>query len=604
MLPLLAGIYFLAYFLRFEGSFGTAGWEVFVQTAGVIVATKLAIFWWFGVLHGWNRYVTFHDLIVLARATTVASIWIAVFDYLVLSSAMIPRSVFLIDWGITIVVLGALKSISRLIAEREIPFMAQSGQPVLIIGASQHGEALLRAIRTDKRLALRVVGFISEDARSVGTQIGGVPVIGEISEACGLAVELDVRDLFITAGELTGRKVRELDETARKMGITVMVLPSYTQLLTGRVALRPRRVSTEDLLGRDPVQLDQSGLENWLGDRVLLVTGAAGSIGSEICRQLLQFAPRKLILVDRSETGQFYLERELQRLAPQCELQVCMADITDAMRMNQIIQQHQPQIVFHAAAYKHVPLMESNVGEAVKNISLATRLLADLAHQHQLDSFVMISTDKAVNPTSVMGTCKRVAELYVQSLADHSSCRFVTVRFGNVLDSAGSVIPIFRKQINDGGPVTVTHAEMQRYFMTIPEASQLVIQAGAMGAGGEIFVLDMGEPVKIMDLAKDMIRLSGLEVGRDVDIAISGMRPGEKLYEELQLDGEECVPTSHPKIMVSKSDPGDSTNLNDQLQTLGRICNGATDPILAQLRIIVPQFVSGEDYSDSDRRAA
>jgi len=348
------------------------------------------------------------------------------------------------------------------------------------------------------------------------------------------------------------------------------------------------------LLRRDPVKLDMQNLHRWLDRRVLLVTGAAGSIGSEICRQLLQFAPRKLVLVDRSENGQFFLEQELLELAKHTEIVVCIGDTCDAARMRGVFDEHRPDIVFHAAAYKHVPMMERNCGEAIKNIPLATRTLADLSDEFHVRSFVMISTDKAVNPTSIMGASKRVAELYVQALARHSACRFVTVRFGNVLDSAGSVVPIFREQIARGGPVTVTHPDMKRYFMMIPEASQLVIQAGAMGKGGEIFVLDMGEPVRILDLAQDMIRLSGLRVDEDIEIQVSGIRPGEKLFEELHIHGEEHVPTSHPKIMVATCNEISLGDMEVALDRLSLISNGESQQIREQLSQLVPQYQAPE----------
>ena len=311
--------------------------------------------------------------------------------------------------------------------------------------------------------------------------------------------------------------------------------------------------------------------------RVLLVTGSAGSIGSEICRQLLQFSPRRLVLLDRSETGQFFLERELRKMGSSAELEVCIADVLDRERIRDVLRQHRPDVVFHAAAYKHVPLMETHPAEAVKNIVVATRQMADLSAASGAGSFVLISTDKAVHPTSVMGVCKRTAELYVQSQADHPTCRFVTVRFGNVLDSAGSVAQVFRQQIAAGGPVTVTDPAMERFFMTIPEASRLVIQAGAIGNGGEILVLDMGDPVRIVDLATDMIRLSGLRVGDDIALEFTGLRPGEKLYEELHIEGEEQVPTCHPKIIVADSmsrDPAWIAARINELQRLAHRCAG------------------------------
>ena len=589
-LPLFVGIHFLAYWLRFEGNWQSEAWGSLPQTMVWAILAKVVVFTWLGVYQGWGRYVTFHDLVVLAKAATASSICLTLVDYLVLSKLTVPRSVFLIDWALTILVVGGLLSLARLIAERQFLITLRRDKPVFIVGANDSGEALLRAIRRDNKIDYRVVAFISYDRKRLGGQIAGVPIVGMIEDTCELAESYGVADVLITAGELPGRCVRELTDAAALAKVNLHVLPSYSQLLHGRVDLRPRSVSIEDLLQRDPVQLDQDSLHQWVGDGVLMVTGSAGSIGSEICRQLLQFSPKQLILLDRSETGQFYLERELRQLDTDCDLRVCMADINDADRLEQIFREYQPETVFHAAAYKHVPLMEDNVGEAVKNIAMATRSLADLAERYSVKSFVMISTDKAVNPTSIMGTCKRVAELYVQALAKSARCRFVTVRFGNVLDSAGSVIPIFREQIQQGGPVTVTHAEMERYFMTIPEASQLVVQAGAMGSGGEIFVLDMGEPVKIYDMARDMIQLSGLQVDHDIEIQVVGIRPGEKLYEELQIDGEQHLPTGHAKIMVLDSPGCDYQLLDRQLMQLREVVHRAPEQVIALLRRIVPQY--------------
>jgi FlaA1/EpsC-like NDP-sugar epimerase len=475
---------------------------------------------------------------------------------------------------------------------------------VFIVGANDSGEALLRAIRRNPKLPYWVAGFIAEHETALQTQISGVPVLGVLEQTCPLAKQYEVAEVLIAAGELSGQQVRRLVDEGRQSGVSVKVLPSYEQLLRGNLHLRPREVSIEDLLGRDPIQLHLAELHRWIDDRVLLVTGSAGSIGSELCRQLLAFSPQRLVLVDRSENGQFFLERELRELAPEAEIEVCMGDVTDERRMENLFEQYRPEIVFHAAAYKHVPLMESNPGEGIKNIALATRTLADLADRSGVSSFVMISTDKAVNPTSVMGACKRVAELYVQALSRTSACQFVTVRFGNVLDSAGSVVPIFRQQIAAGGPVTVTHPDMVRFFMTIPEASQLVIQAGAMGRGGEIFVLDMGEPVKIVDLAADMIRLSGLKLGVDIDIEFVGTRPGEKLYEELHCDGERHQPTTHPKITIAHSIPLQLEHVRQAVRRLERLADASPAEAVDELHRLVRGPHHTEPAELTYRRAA
>ena len=603
LLPVFIAVHLAAYSLRFEGYLSPRIWLTFWSTAIWAVSIKLLVFGFFHVYQGWTRYVTFEDLVILIRASIVSSLLLVLADYLFGTYWSTPRSVFLMDFGLTVVVVGSLRSASRFLREHATPELLRSGSrtPVLIVGANDSGEAILRSIRRNANLSYRVVGFIAEDRKAVRSHIAGVPVIGILDETCQLAQQYQIPEVLITAGELTGQQVRKLVDEGRETGVSVRVLPSYEQLLRGSVDLRPRQVSIEDLLRREPVQLDMRQMHEWVADRVLLVTGSAGSIGSEICRQLLQFSPRRLVVLDRSENGQFFLERDLRQLPCDTEIEICIADINDAIRMNQVFRKYEPDIVFHAAAYKHVPLMEMHPGEAVKNIALASAMLADLAHQHGTTSFVMVSTDKAVNPTSVMGTCKRVAELYVQSLAQKSDCRFVTVRFGNVLDSAGSVVPIFRSQIAAGGPVTVTHPEMKRFFMTISEASQLVIQAGAMGSGSEIFVLHMGEPEKIVDLARDMIRLSGLELGRDIEIEFTGVRPGEKLYEELHCDGETHSRTSHPKIMIAEANVVGLSRVRDAISHLRQVCDGDPREILEALQSAVVQY---HPEPVAERRAA
>ncbi len=589
--PVFLAVHYLAYWLRFEGVLTERELNQLAATVLYVVFVKLAVFGWLRVYEGWSRYLTFHDLITIVQASTASSLALAVGDYLFFPALIVPRSVFLMDWGGTNATIGALRSLSRLVQERGwIKHRALAKTPVLIVGTNDSGETLLRIIRCHRSVPYRVIGFVTEDPARLATRIGGVPVLGTLDQTCTLARNNHVSEVLITASELAGRQVRQLVDRAQECGVIVKVLPSYDQLLRGNLDLRPRPVSIEDLLRREPVQLDQRGLHRWIDDRVLLVTGSAGSIGSEICRQLVPFAPRRLVLVDRAENGQFFLEQDLNELAPQLDIQICVADANDGGRMESIFRQHHPDIVFHAAAYKHVPMMETNCGEAIKNIVVMTQRLCDLATSHGVGSFVMISTDKAVNPTSVMGACKRVAELYVQSLAHRSTCRFVTVRFGNVLDSAGSVVPLFRQQIARGGPVRVTHPGMTRFFMTIPEAAQLVIQAGAMGQGGEIFVLDMGQPVRIVDLACDMIRLSGLRVGEDIELQFTGVRPGEKLYEELNFVTERAVATGHPKIKVADSDPLPAEKISTAIGRLSELVEAPPELIVRELTRIVPQF--------------
>jgi FlaA1/EpsC-like NDP-sugar epimerase len=605
LLPVFAGVYYLSYWLRFEGEIPARDWRIFSATVVWVLLLKLVLFGWFGVYRGWGRFLTFYDLMALVKAATTSLLLIVIVDRFTATERTIARSIYLLDWGATIVAVGGVRAALRLILERHrLLFLSTAKLPALIVGANDGGEALLRAIIRNGHLTYHVIGFLDNDPQRVGSHIGGVPVLGTIDQAFALTERHAVRQLLIAADGMTGKQVRRLVDQAPQHGVQVRVLPSYEQLIQGSVRIQPQPVSINDLLRREPVQLETENLRGWIDGRNLLVTGSAGSIGSEICRQLLKFSPRRLTLVDRSENGQFFLQRELRQLDPRAPVEVCLADILDQQHMGRLLARHRPNIIFHAAAYKHVPLMEAHPGEAVKNIVLATRRLADLAIRHNVQSFVMISTDKAVNPTSVMGACKRVAEMYVQSLTELSDCRFVTVRFGNVLDSAGSVVQVFRQQILAGGPVTVTDERMQRYFMTIPEAARLVIQGGAIGKSGEILVLDMGAPVRILDLAADMIRLSGLAVGEDIEIQITGLRPGEKLYEELHADGERHLPTRHLNIMIADRQRRDPAVVLTAIENLEELAEEDRDVILRKLQRLVPEYQHSHQEPAARRRAA
>lgn len=588
LVPILALVFLAANWLG-----GQTQWIKSSSFAWVFfaLAVKLVLFLSQRVFQAWGRYVTFHDLVVLCHSASLSSLILVLANFVVGESLRLPYELLILDWAMTILTVGGIQMISRMAAEGTAPRRSTDRQtPVLIVGANEFGEALLRAIRRNANSSYRVVGFVSQEYTSVGKHIAGVPIVGVVEDACRLAKNCHASAVLIADEGLDVGAIRRLIDECNQLEIKVQVVPSYERLLKTPAHFCPRPVSIDDLLRREPVTLNQEQLHRWIDDRVFLVTGSAGSIGSEICRQILAFNPRRLLLVDRWENGQFYLERELRELAPAADIAVLIADVNDADRMANILRSERPNVVIHAAAHKHVPLMEANPGEAVKNIVHATRLLADLCDEHEVDSFVLISTDKAVNPTSVMGACKRVAELYVQALAEMSQCRFVTVRFGNVLDSAGSVVTIFREQIARGGPITITHPEMRRYFMTIPEASGLVIQAGAIGQGGEVFVLDMGEPVRILDLATDMIRLSGLTPGKDIDTKIVGLRSGEKLREELNVVGEHYTATSHPKISVAQSKPRPIFEVRRGIELIFEARDRALKDIFERLRHLVPEY--------------
>jgi FlaA1/EpsC-like NDP-sugar epimerase len=603
VLPCLAA-YYLAFLLRFDGSLNEFAQSAFDVSVGWVVAVKLAMLFHARLHQDCTRYVTFSDMLLLLRTATLSTIAITLADALFITAATIPRSVILLDWGTTLLLLAAVRIAPRLVRDSGWPFTTHQGAAVLIVGANDAGEALLRSVRISSTLPYRVVGFVDDRSSFRSRRIAGVPVLGTKNDIPQLVAKHNIHEVFITSGTLPGKEVRELVELAGRKNFRVKVLPSCEQLLREHVDVNPRSVAITDLLRRPSVQLDVDGIRQWLSGKVVLVTGSAGSIGSEICRQLLELAPARIVLVDRSETGQFFLERELRRLAPHLDIQVALADLTDRDRLQAVFSLYRPQIIFHAAAYKHVPLMEAHPGEAIKNIVLATKHVVDLAEEVHAESFVMISTDKAVNPTSVMGSCKRLAEQYVEAKASTSPCRLVTVRFGNVLDSAGSVVPIFREQIACGGPVTITHPDMVRYFMLIPEAAQLVIQAGAMGKGSEIFVLDMGEPVRIMDLARDMIQLSGLRVDDDIEIAVTGLRPGEKLFEELYSDQEQHLPTGHEKIMTAVGQPRRLLEVLHDINELAELLEEPNDVVRSALAEIIPVLPATSEPAVTIRLAA
>ncbi len=581
--------YEMALWLRFDLAVPAVEREVFWRTLPWVLALKLTMFYFVGSVHGWWRYVTFADLATLLRVSTLATISIAFIDYLFIEY-QIPRAVLLLDWGITILLVGGLRSACRLVRESWWPAISlRERKPTLLIGAVEGGEALARQIHTNVNMDYRVVGFLDENPARRGSRLGGIPFLGDPSDAVQLARIHRAKDLLIMTNTLSGERLRDLVQRCRNAGITVQMIPAVDELVNGSFQVQVRDVDINDLLRRDPIKLDFTAIRKMLSGKRVLVTGAGGSIGSEICRQIAKSNPANLILLERAENSLFFFEREMIAAGWGDFLVPCIADICDQARMRAVFEKYQPEVVFHAAAHKHVPLMEANPSEAIKNNVIATADLARLSDESGVERFVMISTDKAVNPTSIMGASKQLAERYVHALSEISQTKFVAVRFGNVLASNGSVVPIFREQIQRGGPVTVTDPEMRRFFMTIPEASQLVLQAAAMGAGGEIFVLDMGEPVKILDLAQDLIRLSGLSL-EDIPIVFTGKRPGEKLYEELYLEDEQTLPTPHPKVRVAYHRPFQIDCLDQTLEELKILGESSDTEIREKLQELVHNY--------------
>jgi FlaA1/EpsC-like NDP-sugar epimerase len=454
-------------------------------------------------------------------------------------------------------------------------------KPVLLVGAGRAGVLAAREIVNRGDMDLEIAGFVDDDPLKQGTVIQGIKVIGTTGDVPRLVRELGIHHVVITIAQAARSDIRRIVEICESVPVKAQIIPGLYQILSGTVEIsRIRDVEIEDLLGREPVVLEEELLRSFLTAKVVMVTGAGGSIGAELARQAAHFGAGRLLLAERAEFALFEIDRELRWRYPEVEIVPLVADVSDQNLMRGLLERHRPSVVLHAAAHKHVPMMESNPAEAVKNNILATRALGEVAGEAGVEAFILISTDKAVRPTSVMGASKRVAELVVQDLNRRHETRFVSVRFGNVLGSAGSVIPTFREQILAGGPVTVTHPDMVRYFMTVTEAAQLVLQAGAMGEGGEIFVLDMGEPVRIFDMAKDMISLFGLKPFDDVDIVFSGMRPGEKLFEELQTDGEHMTKTRHPKIFIGRVVAYDEARVDEALERFGELAALDREPDL------------------------
>ncbi len=503
------------------------------------------------------------------------------------------ESVLMLDLFTTIMLLAGLRMVVRLYHEEFFAESKGAARRFLIVGAGNAGEALLREMMRRRDIQYQAVGFIDDDPAKDRMRIHGIPVLGPVEQLPQICQRNNVDEIAIAMPSATRKQLRRVVQICQGTKLRFTTVPSITDIASGKLKVsQVREVDINDLLGREVVTLDLEEIERFLKDKTILVTGAGGSIGSEMCRQVCGFGPRRLVLLEQAENPLFFIERELKQSHPGVPMEAVICDIADQYRVDQVFDAYRPEVVIHAAAHKHVPLMETNPGEAIKNNIQGTMNAANAADRSGAGNFVMISTDKAVNPTSIMGSSKRIAEMYIQDLNSTSRTHFVTVRFGNVLGSNGSVVPIFRKQIADGGPVTVTHPEMRRYFMTIPEASQLVLQAASIGQGGEIFVLDMGEPVKIVDLARELITLSGFRPGEDIEIGFSGLRPGEKLFEELSIEGEDMSPTKHPKIAVWKNIPKDRDFLRSHIQHLLEIaCTQDYDQIVGEIKVLIPEYI-------------
>jgi FlaA1/EpsC-like NDP-sugar epimerase len=597
--------YYFAYYLRFEGSIPPGEMANFLWTVMWIVPVKLIGLIFFDLYKGMWRYTSLHDLLNLIKACVASSSIIMV--VLLISTRFIgfPRSVFIIDFLLTFLLLGGFRLGIRLYYHQKsssgslfFDASASNYKRLLIVGAGDASEKLLREIRENGTLQYDVVGLLDDDSSRLRKTIHGVPVLGAVKDMGSIARAASVDEIVIAVPSASVTEMRRFVECCEETGLPYKTLPVLSELLDGKVSVSSvREVRYEDLLRREPVYLEQGLIGEYLTDKRVMVTGGAGSIGAELCRQIAQFKPAMLVLADRSESGLYETELELVAKFPDLNTVPVLGPIQYRYLLERVFEKHSPQVVFHAAAYKHVPLMETQPWEAVFNNIVGSQTLLDLCHLNGVERIVVVSTDKAVRPTNVMGASKRVVELLTQIYAHEYNSRCMAVRFGNVVGSAGSVLPLFKKQIGRGGPVTVTHPEVTRYFMTIPESAQLILQAGAIGSGGEIFVLKMGTPVRIDDMARDLIRMSGLKPGLDIEVKYVGLRPGEKLYEELITEGEGIQDTRHEDIMVLNCENGSClSEINGQIEGLVRlseVCDA--EGIRNALKQIVPEYTPWRD---------
>ncbi len=593
---LIAAAWRLTFFLRFDQTIPSyyrqlLSWRVFVA----VVAIKLSVFVLFGFYNRWWRYVSTRDMWGAARGVVVASLLtdLVLYAFPPADTSRLPRLIAVLDLLLLLAFVAGSRLLARTLIERPQSGLVARGKEVLIVGAGDAAQLLIREMQRNRQLAYTPIGLVDDDPGKKNMRLHGIRVLGTTDDLPHLLRDNKPDEVLIAMPSAPGEVRRKVVEATRAEGVPVKTLPGLGELIAGDLNLagQIRAVQVEDVLGREQVDVDLGAAAAYVRGRTILVTGAGGSIGSELCRQLARLGAARLVLVEQGESALYELERELVDERNFAAAIPVLADCGDAPKMRQVFERYGPEVVFHAAAYKHVPMLETNPLQAVTNNVLATRVMAQVAVEFGVDRFVLISTDKAANPKNLLGQSKAVCEWIVESFAlrDDVDTRFVAVRFGNVLGSSGSVIPIFRRQIERGGPVTVTHPEMTRFFMTIPEATSLVVQAGAMGGRGQVYVLDMGKPVKILDLARQMIELSG-RTEEQVPIAFVGARAGEKLHEELWNQGEAVGPTSHPKIMRAARPPIDAGWLEDELAELDRLVGaGDTLGVTSKLGLMVKE---------------
>lgn len=579
------------YFIRFDWKIPTNEFLPYEKTFIPITIIMIVTFYAFKLYKSIWRYASVDELVYIVVAVSFGTIFS--FIYGALTKCILPRTIYFIMWAFVIMSSGGIRFLRRLVYSMEMTpnGITKDGKRILIFGAGDAGSMVVREMKKHPEMGYIPVGFIDDDKSKKGKQIHGVDILGKRDDLLNITKEKNIDEILIALPSAEKQEKSEIIRLCSKTGCKLKTLPGIYELIGGNISVSQiRDVEIEDLLGRDPIELNIDEIAGYLTNRVVMVTGGGGSIGSELCRQIARFNPKKLIILDIYENNAYDLQMELNYDCPDLDKEVIIASIRDKKRLEEVFNEYHPDVVFHAAAHKHVPLMEMNPKEAIKNNVVGTLNLVECADKYGVKKFVQISTDKAVNPTNIMGATKRACEMIIQAIDKVSKTEFVAVRFGNVLGSNGSVIPLFKKQIKAGGPVTVTDPDITRFFMTIPEAAKLVIQAGAMAKGGEIFILDMGEPVKIADLAKELIRLSGLEPDVDIKIKYTGLRPGEKLYEELLMSEEGIQNTKHKKIFIGKPGDYDFDELKEKIYNLQSKLEYGDEEIFEGMEELVPTY--------------
>lgn len=595
---------FSAYYLRFGRNLGLSYVEVFLYMVPFVIIGKITVLYFFGFYKNMWKYAGIYELISLFISLSISNGVVIIAIYL--GHLKVPRSIYVMTLFIELFLFGISRfspKIFRRININDITFFFSKGKfkKVMIVGAGEAGSILIQEYMDNPQMRIKPICLIDDDANKQGMYISGVPIVGTREDIVACSVENSIDEVIIAIPSAKSSAIRYIIEECRKTNCSLKILPGISELHEVKGDIREvlirkiRSIDVNDLLGRDKVNLDETEVSSYIDAKVVLITGAGGSIGSELSRQVARYSPRKMILLDINENNLYNLEDELKYSYPNIEKDFVIASVQDNKRIDSIFDQYQPQVVFHSAAHKHVPMMEHSPGEAIKNNVFGTMCVVESSIKYGAEKFILISSDKAVNPTNVMGATKRVCEMIVQAYNSVSKTEFAAVRFGNVLGSSGSVIPLFKKQIERGGPVTVTHPEIIRFFMTITEAVQLVLQSAAMAKGGEVFVLDMGEPVKIDKLARDIIRLSGLEPDKDIDIVYTGLRPGEKLYEELLTHGMNVDKTCKEKIFVEKSQNHDLNSIINDIIGLRQVVNADANSVKKALKAIVPTYIENND---------